>query len=345
MTIRRRLAPVVCGWLLAAGFAASQAADVPKSASVARVICVQDAQAMQSFRARPDRVKAMVTRGLTNLTGQATLALAWRSLVTTQDVVGIKVFSVPGPNSGTRVPVVAAVVEGLLAAGLPPKHIIVWDRQARDLRLAGFFDLADRYGIRVAASDQSGWDEGTFYEASRIGSLVWGDLEFGKTGVGIGRKSFVSKLVTREITKIINISPLLNHNLAGVSGNLYSLALGSVDNTVRFESEAASLATAVPEIYALPSLGDRVVLNITDALICQYEGEERGLLHYSATLNQLRFSTDPVALDALSVQELELQRQAARATPVHPNLDLLSNAALLELGVCDVKKIDMRVLR
>ena len=55
----------------------------------------------------------------------------------------------------------AAVIEGLLAAGLPPKNIIVWDREAVDLRLAGFFDLADRYGIRVAGSVQAGWDSRT----------------------------------------------------------------------------------------------------------------------------------------------------------------------------------------
>src|SRR5207249_1582974 len=132
----------------------------------------------------------------------------------------------------------------------------------------------------------------------------------------------------QEMTKIINVTPLLNHNLAGVSGNLYSLSAGSVDNFVRFESDPDRLATAVPEIYALPALCDRVVLNIVDALVCQYEGEERGLLHYSVSLNQLRLSRDPVALDALSLQELEHQRQAANAPTVKPNLDLYSNAAL-----------------
>jgi len=300
---------------------------------------------MESFRPRADRVKAMVVKGITNLTGQADASLAWRSLVSTQDVVGIKVFSAPGPNSGTRIAVAAAVVEGLLAAGLPPQHIIIWDRQSRDLSLAGFFDLSSRYGIRVTGSAQAGWDEKTFYDTVPLGNLVWGDLEFGKTGAGVGRKSFVSKLLTKEITKVINLSPLLNHNLAGVSGNLYSLALGSVDNILRFENDGARLATAVPEIYALPALGDRVVLNITDALICQYEGGERGLLHYSTILSQLRFSTDPLALDALSVQELELQRQAAKATAVQPNLELLNNAALLELGVSDVKRMDVRMLK
>src|SRR5262249_49447092 len=155
------------------------------------------------------------------------------------------------PNSGTRPAVVAAVVEGLLAAGLPPTNIIVWDKQTTDLRLAGYFDLAARYGIRVAGSAQTGYDEKAFYDTALLGNLVWGDLEFGRKGTGIGRKSFVSKLVSQEMTKIINISPLLNHNLAGVSGNLYSLAIGSVDNLTRFESDPNRMATAIPEIYAL----------------------------------------------------------------------------------------------
>ncbi len=193
---------------------------------------------------------------------------------------------------------------------------------------------------------QAGYDDKTFYEPDSpvLGNLVWGDLEFGKKGDGVGRKSFVSKLVSREITKIINVTPLLNHNEAGVSGNLYSLATGSVDNLIRFESSPQALATAIPEIYNLPVLCDRVVLNITDALICQYEGGERGLLHYSTTLNQLRFSRDPVALDVLSIQELDRQRQIAHAPKVKPNFKLYSNAALLQLGVDDLKRIRVDTL-
>jgi Domain of unknown function (DUF362) len=309
----------------------------------AYVVTVQDPGATDAYRPDPGRVRAMVDRAITNLTKKPTVPEAWRSLVATQDVVGLKVYSAPGPNSGTRPAVVAAVVEGLLAAGLPPKHVIVWDRQVADLRLAGFFDLADRYGIRVAGSAQAGWDEQAFYEPDSpvLGNLVWGDLEFGRKGDGVGRKSFVSKLVSREITKIINVTPLLNHNEAGVSGNLYGLALGSVDNVIRFESSPDTLAKAIPEIYSLPALSDHVVLNITDALICQYEGGERGLLHYSATLNQIRFSRDPVALDVLSIQELDRQRRLAHFLPVKPNLRLYAIAALLQLGVDDLSRIDV----
>ena len=309
------------------------------STNTARVVKVYNPDAVNAFIPHQAIVKEMVDRGITNLTRKATVTEAWLSLVSKQDVVGIKVYSVPGPNSGTRTAVVAGVVEGLLAAGLPPKHIVIWDKQIAELRLANFFDLADRYGVVVTASAQAGFDSTNFYESAFIGTLVWGDVEFGQKGLGVGRKSYVSKLVSQQITKIINIPPLLNHNLAGVSGNLYSLAMGSVDNVARFEADPGRLAQAVPEIYALPALSDHVVLNIVDALICQYEGGETGRLHYSATLNELRFSKDPVALDVLSIQELEKQRRAASTPSVKPNLELYSNAALLELGVNDPKRI------
>jgi hypothetical protein len=319
--------------------AATNALSLRPGAPRVQVFSVQDSEATAAFAPRADRVQAMVTRAITNLTGKAAAPEAWRSLVSTQDTVGIKVFSEPGPHSGTRPAVVEAVVQGLLAAGVPPDHIIIWDKRQTDLRLAGFFRLGRHYSVRVAGSAEAGYDETAFYDTPLLGNLVWGDYEFGKKGEGVGRKSFVSKLVTGQMTKIINITPLMNHNEAGVSGSLFSLALGSVDNTARFEYDTSRLATAVPEIYALPVLGDRVVLNIVDALICQYEGEERSLLHYSTILNQLRFSRDPVALDALSIHELDRQRQLAQAPPVKANLDLYSNASLLELGVSDLKRI------
>jgi hypothetical protein len=340
-----RLAPLLAG-LFAVCLPPAHAADLLSASKIAPralVVTAYDPGATDAFRPHPEIVRSMVNRAIIRVTRQPTVPEAWRSLLSTQDVVGIKVFSAPGPNSGTRPAVVAAVVEGLLAAGLPPEHIIVWDRQLTDLRLAGFPALSERYGIRLAGSAQAGWDPNTFYHPDTpiLGNLVWGDLEFGKKGDGVGRKSFVSKLLTREITKIINITPLLNHNLAGVSGNLYSLATGSVDNLIRFESSPQTLATAIPEIYALPTLSDHVVLNITDALICQYEGGERSLLHYSTMLNQLRFSRDPVALDVLSLQELDRQRQAADAPSIKANLQLYSNAALLQLGVDDLKRIQV----
>jgi hypothetical protein len=310
---------------------------------MARVVVIENENAISDFQPDALVVQKMVNRGITDFTGKATVAAAWRSLVSTQDIVGIKVFSQAGMLSGTRPAVVAAVIHDLLAAGLPPQHIIIWDKHENDLRDAGFFKLGRQLGVLVAGGAETGYDPTNFYlpDTAVIGNLVWGDLEFGRTNEGVGRKSFVSKLVSRQITKIISIAPLLNEYDAGVCGHLYSLALGSVDNTRRFESDPDRLAVAVPEIYALPILGDRVVLNITDALIGQYEGGARGLLQYSEVLDQLWFSRDPVALDTLAIKELDRRRRATDALESNPNLEIYTNAALLQLGVNDPSKIQV----
>jgi hypothetical protein len=313
----------------------------------ARVVIVENTNAVSDFQPDATIVQAMVNRGLTHLTGKATVAAAWRSLITTQDVVGIKVFSEPGEISGTRPAVAAAVIQGLLAAGVPANRIVIWDRHVDNLRAAGFTRLAAQFGVRTAGAADAGYDPTNFYnpDTAIIGTLVWGDLEFGKKGPGVGRRSFVSELVSRGLTKIISIAPLLNDNYIGVSGHLYSLAMASVDNTLRFEGDPKLLATAVPEIYALPALGDRVVLNITDALIGQYEGGERGLLHYSAVPDQLWFSRDPVALDTMAVRELERERRAANAPEFTPHLEIYTNAVLLQLGVSDPAKIQVEKVK
>ena len=239
------------------------------------------------------------------------------------------------------------MVRGLLDAGLPATHIIIWDKHADDLRAAGFFGLGRQLGVRVAGAVEAGYDPTNFYlpDSPVIGNLLYGDLEFGKKGEGVGRKSFVTKIVSREITKIISVAPLLNDNELGVSGHLYSVALGSVDNTARFDSDAGRLAVAVPEIYALPSVGDRVVLNVTDALIGQYQGGARGLLQYSSLPGQLWFSRDPVALDTMAVAELSRERRALDAAEFKPHLEIYTNAVLLQLGASDPAKIRVEKIK
>ena len=314
--------------------------DLPR----AKVVTVQNPLATTAFKAHANLVEAMVNQGITNLTSQPTVAAAWASLVKSNETVGIKVFTTPGPDTGTRPEVVTAVIKGLLAAGVATNHILIWDHHEADLRRAGYIALGRQLGIRVAGAADAGFDADVFYDTALLGHLVYGDLEFGRSEEVLGRKSFVSKLVTREMTKIINIAPVLNHNGAGVAGNLFSLALGSVDNINRFSSPER-LATAVPEIYALPVLGDRVALNISDALVCQYEGEDRGLLHYSAELNEIRLSHDPVALDVLALKDLERLRRSYATGKLEINWELYKNAALLELGVAEPKRIDVTTLR
>ena len=114
-----------------------------------------------------------------------------------------------------------------------------------------------------------------------------------------------------------------------------------MDNSHRFSRSGSILAVAVPEILAIEDeaqrrlLGDRLVLGITDALFCQYLGQSKCLLHYTTALGQLRFSTDPVALDVFSIEELKRQRERFEADYSPPDSALYRNAALIQLGESD----------
>lgn len=341
----------VCLLLAASGDAASGAdpglrptlpGTTATGPSVA-VTVVEDPLATEFFQPRADRVRSMVARGIEAFTGKDSVPAAWRGLLSTNDTVAIKVYAAPGSVAGTRLVVVAAVIEELIESGLPPGQIIIWDKRRDDLDRAGFTSLAARYGVRVSGAAEAGYDPDKFYEHPLLGRLVVTDKEFAAEGRGLGsRRSFVSRLLTRQPVKIISIAPLLSSNAAGTTGHLLSLALGAVDNTRRFEINAPSLAVAAPEILAQTDIPDALVLCITDALVGQYLGEEEPRLHYATERRQLWFSRDPVALDTLALQELSLARKAAGVPDLPMNRDLYRNAALMELGVNDPARLEVK---
>jgi hypothetical protein len=331
------------------GFSAAAADAVSSHATnaIPRVVVVHGKHLLRAFLADDARVEAAFNRGLLAFTRTNSVPAAWRSLVKTNDTIGIKVFSEPGPLTGSRPAVVAALVRGLLLAGVPAKQIIIWDKHSDDLLSAGFFKLGKQLGVRVVGAADSGYDEKTFYlpDSPIVGTLVWGDLEFGKKGEGIGKKSFVSKLVSQQMTKIISVAPLINENAAGLCGHFFSLALGSVDNTRRYEDDPDRLAEALPEIYALPSVGDRVALHVTDALLGQYQGGPGSFLQYSTELDQLWFSHDPVALDTLALKELVRERKVFNVPFASINSQIYTNAVLLQLGQNNLSRVQIEDVR
>ena len=331
------------GWWLPAG--AQDIFPLHQTNSAARIVVIHGDDLLNAFLPSENRVDDTFNRGLTFFTRETTVSNAWRSLVATNDIVGIKVFSQPGPVCGTRPAVVAAVVRGLLATGLPPGQVIIWDKHLGDLRTAGYIDLGQRLGVRVAGAAEAGYDNNACYlpDSPVVGQLIWGDLEFGLTNkdFSIGKRSFLSKLVSRQMTKIISVAPLMDENNAGVCGHFYSLGLGSLDNTRRFENSADRLAVALPEIEALPQVGDRVALYVTDALLSQYQGGPEGYLQFAQVRNELWFGHDPVALDVMALKELMLQRRLLNAPPMPTNFGIYTNAVLLQLGVNDPARIQI----
>jgi len=98
---------------------------------------------------------------------------------------------------------------------------------------------------------------------------------------------------------------------------------------------------ALPEIYALPLIGDRVLLNVTDALLAQYQGGPAGYLQFSTVRNEIWFARDPVAIDVMGLKELMLQRRLLNEPSMPTNFAIYTNAVLLELGVNDPARIQI----
>src|SRR5581483_5994121 len=107
----------------------------------ARVVIIENSNAISDFAPNDSVVQQMVNRGVADLTGKTNVSAAWRSLISSNDVVGIKVFSGGGEISGTRPATVAAIIRALLDAGISTNRIIIWDKRQDDLRSAGFVAL------------------------------------------------------------------------------------------------------------------------------------------------------------------------------------------------------------
>ena len=152
-------------------------------------------------------------------------------------------------------------------------------------------------------------------------------------------KSFFSTIVTRGITKLINIAVLKHNEDSGVTWAAKNIALGVTTNKVRFHIDYC--AKAIPEILAHPCLKDKMVLHIGEAAKISVVSVAGAQI---ATDDRLFFSRDPVAMDKIGLDILEAKRaerglESVRAISTH-----VAACAARGLGTDDLTRIDWRKL-
>ena len=312
----------------------------PEPPRRSRVVIVRDPKAVDFYVAQTNRVARMVDRGIVALTQAADVAAAWRQFARPNDVVGIKINSLPGPAMGTRREVVSAVVEGLRRAGVPAKNIIIWDRSEDNLVAAGW-DLRDSGDgpLCMATLPNVGWDSHVYYQVPHVGSIIWGDQEFRERD--IGERSYYSRIVTERVTKLINIPVLMDNRHVGLSGCLYNIAMGSVDNNRRFQTESLHYDAGIAEICARPPISEKLVLNILDGLVAQYAGGPMFQPQASWTPGEIYLSRDPVALDALALAAIEKRRKDAGMPSLRDRARHIHFAVEMGVGVDDRSRMDI----
>lgn len=268
--------------------------------------CVDTATGM----ANNEVVREMMARGMCTLTGASTTREAWRRFFDPSDVVGIKVNCVGHPRVVSAHEIVTEVVRQLTAIKVPLSQIYVYDRFQDQLGQVNYAPHLPA-GLHIVAAeraneylDSSAYDPAIYLEASLF--------------VEEDTRSNLMRLVSRRLTKIINVANMKDHGATGVTGCLKNIAYGSFSNVARTHHRGRSHTySVVGTLAAIEPLRSRTVLQIMDGL--------RGVWHggpfartprYVFYPRQILFGTDPVAIDRLLLDIIEDKRRAHGARSI-----------------------------
>jgi hypothetical protein len=257
-------------------------------------------------------VRQMMTRGMCELTGLSDEAAAWRSFFSPDDVVGIKVSPVGYPKVFSQLETVAEIVRGLMLAGVASDKIIIFDRYKDYLEAIGY-PASLPAGVRFASAaatyfedqtDPTGYDASDYVDIARV--YPGDDL-----GDPQKRRSYLSPIVSKQVTKVVNVPALKDHVSAGVTLALKNMTYGCVNNVSRTHVAPDNWTKDfIPAVASMSTLRKKVVLHIADALVACYDGGPGppDPTFKTFTCASLLFATDPVALDRIGWAILDEQR-------------------------------------
>jgi hypothetical protein len=279
------------------------------------VVEAHDPSVMKDDKPDPVLVKFLFHRGLTRLTGKNSQE-SFNLFFSKNDVVGLKVNPVGPGLISTRPELVKAVVDWLETGGIPRWNIIIWDRFDYMLRDAGFtperfpgigiegLQTMDEAAAAGETKDNSRWLSKNGHHLSEDnfdrGVYYWADVKapqdpaYLNQHVFNGKFSYFGKLLTKKLTKIINL-PVFKNTGNGISMATKNIGYGAICNTNRLHRPL--FFNVNTEVHAFPVIRDKLVLNITDGLRAQYDGGPGAEAKFIYSLATLFLATDPFALD------------------------------------------------
>ena len=208
-----------------------------------RVVEVFHQDAIASNRVSQPIVGRMLNQGMMELTGDNSPAAAWQKFIQPHDVVGIKINSSGAPVCYSSPEIVREIIAALRSTGVPAQNIVVFDRYADEIEIGSYHTLVP-VGTRVVGIEYGAFD------ASRYDFDVYCDANFfGESET----RSYLAKVVTQDVTKIINIPTMKDHSASGVTGCLKNLGYGCFNNVARTTSNRIHIPIPSSVIFAPPS--------------------------------------------------------------------------------------------
>lgn len=252
-----------------------------------------------------ETVRSQLAAAMKALTGASNDLDAWRSFISPEDVVGIKVNCSGAPRMMSHPLVVAEIARCLSRCGVAAKNIYVYERFGDQLKNANYtphlpagaashaMESGNRYGRGLANYDRQVFVETDFFGEEQT-------------------RSFLSRLVTQTLTKIINVPNMKDHGASGVTGCLKNLAYGGFSNVARSHAGVrTNTLTFIGTLYSTEPLRSRAVLHVMDGIRGVWQGGP--FLRDDKFLYEPRrmmLGTDPVAMDRILLDMIEAKRKA-----------------------------------
>lgn len=266
-----------------------------------------------------EAAREYLDQALMAVSGRNEPAAAWRSLFPSHETVGIKLSCLPGRRLSSSRSLTAAIVAGLLAAGVQKRNIIVWERSSRELEGAGY--AIARSGLRVMGTDElpgGGYGSGISVSGS-VGTMFSGFME--------------------EIDALISVPVLKDHDLAGVSGTMKNM-YGAIFNPNKFHANRCD--PFVADLCNHPLVRGKLRLSVCDASRVQAHNGPAYFPRYAREYGGLLVSRDPVAIDACGrsvIDELRREMGLPLLAEAGREPGYIRTAARLGLGQADPGRI------
>ena len=277
-----------------------------------RVIAVKSDKSVDTStgKANDEVVREMMARGMRALTGAGSTPDAWRHFLLPRTSSASRSIAAATRTACRAYEIVAETVRQLTGIGVPVSQIFVYERFQNQMDEVNYAPHLAEGVQHVAAeranrySDNSGYDPATYLEATLFGEE--------------DTRSNMMRLVSKRLTKIINIPNMKDHGATGVTGCLKNIAYGSFSNVARTHQGGKS--------YKSPSSGhspassrcarERCCRSSTACARSGTPAPSRGRRGYVFYPRQIMFGTDPVAIDRLLLDIIDDKHRAEGAISV-----------------------------
>lgn len=252
----------------------------------------------------------MLDKGLSLATGTASSAEAWQSILRPDDVVGLKFNRCGADGLGTTVALAETLIDSLTAAGFDPSQLVPMEVPEVI------------YQQRSVTRPDMGWQREETEFASGSDRLA---------------------AVLQQVTAIINVPFVKTHNIAGLTCCLKNLSHALVKHPARFHGNHCS--PYIADIVAVPQIHSRLRLHLVNALRVVVDGGPQAHDDSIHGAGALYFSTDPVAADAVALEEVNRIRLDRSLPPIERRgglLDYLQVADQHGLGRSEIADIVFR---